>query len=177
VADKTLMEYIRRNLSRGVPLDDVEKRLSAEGWPRADIEDAISVISDESQSSKKASGKMWIVIIASTIIVGIGTIVAAAFLIFGGFSFPEGSSATTAETGQCDSQSEGVYRAMCYTDLAISKNDVAVCNSLRNTDERKYRDICIRQFAVDGVDLEKCGLIENAYIRDQCEEWVAEKGG
>jgi hypothetical protein len=177
VADKTLVDYIRRSLSRGVPIEDVEKRLSGEGWPQPDIEDAINYVSDSSQESKKASGKMWLAIIASTIIVGAGVVVAVAFLLFGGFSFPEGSSATSAETGECDSQPEGVYRAMCYTDLAISKGDVTVCNSLRNTDERKYRDICVREFAVDMADLATCGLIENSYIRNQCEEWVAEETG
>jgi hypothetical protein len=177
VADKTLIEYIRRSLSRGMPIDDVEKRLSGEGWPKGEIEDAISCLSDQTQASRKASGRMWIAIIVSTIILGAGVMIAASFLIFGGFSFSDGNSATPAEAGECDAQPEGVYRAMCYTDLARSKGDVTVCNFLRNTDERKYRDICVREFAVDNENMDMCGLIENTYIREQCEDWITEKAG
>lgn len=180
MADQTLTQYIRRSLSRGGNVDDVEKKLLAQGWSQADVEDALDELSDQAQTSRKASGKMWIAIIASTLIVGVGGIVAASFLIFGGFNLPGGGlggGTAAGSSAECDAKPEGVYRAMCYTDLARETNDITACNSLRNTDERKYKDICVRDFAVGRMEIDLCGAIENDYIEEQCIDRIKEKAG
>jgi hypothetical protein len=181
MADQTLTEYIRSSISRGSKVDEIEKKLIAEGWSQVDIEDAIDALADQTQTSRKASGKMWMAIIAVTLIVGVGGILAASFLIFGGFSFPDlsagaGSASTGNGTG-CDAKPEGVYRAMCYTDLARETDDITACNALRNTDERKYKDICVRDFAVGKMDVDLCGLVQNDYIKTQCIDRIKEKAG
>jgi hypothetical protein len=181
MADQTLTEYIRRSLSRGMKVDEIEKNLIAEGWTRGDLDDALDALSEQAQTSRKASGKMWLAIIAATLIVGVGGIVAASFLIFGGFSFPTGGDGSgwtaTGNSTECNAKAEGVYQAMCYTDLAIASGDVKVCNALRNTDERKFKDICIRDYAVSGMDVDTCALVENDYIQAQCVDRIKEKAG
>jgi hypothetical protein len=188
MADQTLTEYIRRSISRGSKVDEIEKKLLAEGWSQVDIEDSLEALADQAQTSRKASGKMWMAIIAATLIVGVGGIVAASFLIFGGFTLPEwnSDSAGAGNTGGlaaagngtgCGAKPEGVYRAMCYTDLARETDDITACNSLRNTDERKYKDICVRDYAVGKMDVDLCGMVQNDYIKEQCIDRIKEKAG
>ncbi len=176
MADQVLTGYIKRNLSRGSSIEEITQRLSNEGWSEGDIQEAVDSISTQVQTSKKASGKLWLTIIILTIAVGIAAMFGASLLLFGDTE-EVARSVNMTESQYCDSMTDGVYKALCYTDLARDKNDIHICDALVNTEERKYRDICVREFAKSNLDTSLCATIENDYIEEQCIEQINEKKG
>ena len=169
MTEQALVEYIKRNVARGADVDEVKEKLKAEGWNESDIDDAISAASIQFQTSRKASGKLWLGIIVLTITIGVLIMAAVWFFIFG--------AVPISPNTDCESKGDNVYRALCYTDLARETDDITVCNNLRNTEERQFHDICIREFAVGKLDIDTCSGIDSSAIRDQCVERIKEKAG
>ncbi len=177
MADAVLVEYVKRSLSRGATLEEITRKLKSEGWSQSDVDSSISAASLQMQSSKKASGKLWLGIVALTIAAGVTVMVAVYFVMFGGeFNIQKGNANIT-DLEACEAKTDGVYKALCYTDLARAEDDMDICNNLRNTDERKFKDICIRDFAVGKMDIDLCVNIENDYIQEQCIERIKDKAG
>lgn len=81
-----------------------------------------------------------------------------------------------SDFSKCERESGKTTRAMCYTGIAIEKNDVSICGKyLENEEYEKFKDLCYRDFAIKNKDKTICEKIESTYIKDQCKEKLGEK--
>lgn len=113
---------------------------------------------------KELKKLLWII---SIIIV----IVVASIFAFFMFRKKETIEPTVSDFSKCEEESLKTMRAICYTEVAIKKKDVSICEKyLENEQDKKFKDLCYRDFAVDKKDGKICEKIESSYIKDQCNE-------
>lgn len=109
MANKEVIDYIRNNLEKGIPLKDIKQSLKNAGWSDKDISDAVvSVFKKETLGIQKKKENVWIRVVIVVII--ILSTAACGFFIF--FSFLQ----TCTENWQCTEWSEcnnGIQTRTC----------------------------------------------------------------
>ena len=163
MVNQQLVNYIQSNLQRGASLQQIKQGLLAQGWSDYDINEAINLVQGQSNSKTSKKSFLIIAIIAVIVIAGI-----FAFFIFGE---KEATEPKISDFTKCEQESLKTMKAICYTELAIEKNDVSICeNYLENEQDKKFKDLCYRDFAIDNKDERICEKIESSNIKDQCNE-------
>lgn len=103
-------------------------------------------------------------------------VVIASIFVFFMFGEKKTIKPEVSDFSKCEKELGKTTRAICYTEIAIEKNDVSICGKyLENEEDKKFKDLCYRDFAIKNKDKTICEKIESNYIKDQCKETLGEK--
>lgn len=161
-----LEQYIDQKLKAGYNIQEIKKVLLDSGWAQEKVNNAIDAIKGpETEPVQKKPRHINRRIIEISIIFVI-IIVIVAFV---------GNFLANKREMNCNKMSDEFFRAQCYVDIAIEKNDLSVCDNKFLDDIHKA--ICHSEYSARTNDSSNCNTLKDTVSLSICYLELARSDG